>query len=124
MESAINGNWIGAVISLPAAAAVIFAVRMGMSFWAEERKEIHEERKATNATIVQIVDRMERVAEGHDAALKENTDRLSVMSVTMATALAESSGNCRRAQDRMDQASAELGRRKNDEHPPGVIHVE
>jgi len=115
MESAINGNWIGAVISLPAAAAVIFAVKMGMSFWAEERKEIHEERKATNATIVQIVDRMERVAEGHDAALKDNTDRLGAMSVTLASTLAESSANCKAAQHRMDQASVELRRRKDDD---------
>ena len=112
---AVDGNWIGAVISLPAAAAVIFAVKMGMSFWSEERKEIHEERKETNATIVQIVDRMERVAEGHDAALKDNTDRLGAMAVTMATTLAESSGNCKRAQDRMDQASVELRRRKADD---------
>ena len=107
MESAINGNWVGAIISLPAAAAVIFMVMKFLVF-------IRDEREASNETIVQIVDRTERAAQAHASALKENTDRLSAMSVTMATTLAESSGNCRRAQDRMDQASVELGRRKED----------
>jgi hypothetical protein len=108
MESAINANWVGAVISLPAAAAVIFVVMKFLVF-------IRDERKASNETIVQIVDRTERSALAHSSALKENTDRLGVMSVSMATAITELSGNCRRAHDRIDQASVDLGRRKEDE---------
>lgn len=107
MESAINGNWIGAVVSLPAAAVVVFMVLKFLVF-------IREERKASNETIIQIVDRTEKVAQAHTAGLKENTDRLGAMSVTMATTLSDSTNNCKQAQRRMDQASDELRRSKED----------